>query len=105
MESKIVVRGLKGKAWNKEKVKDAFLPFGPIVDITLPKEGIAMIAYKFASDAEEAIDNMDGFEFEGVYLNVEQAKAKGEVRLNDTKPIWAKNKPQEDAMMEEEEAE
>ena len=63
---------------------DAFLPFGEIVDVTLPKpdlpsskerhRGFGYIEFEAAGDAKEAIDNMDQSEFFGRVLKVAAAK-------------------------------
>lgn len=63
---------------------DAFLPFGEIVDVTLPKpdlpsskephRGFGYIEFELAGDAKEAIDNMDQSEFFGRVIKVAAAK-------------------------------
>ncbi|KAI1403794.1 hypothetical protein F4819DRAFT_191574 [Hypoxylon fuscum] len=63
---------------------DAFIPFGEISDITLPKNdapnatdphrGFAYVEYEDAEDAKEAIDNMDQSELFGRVLKVSAAK-------------------------------
>ncbi|KAI1084458.1 nuclear cap-binding protein [Whalleya microplaca] len=64
---------------------DAFIPFGEIADITLPKNdapnatephrGFAYVEYEDAEDTREAIDNMDQAEFFGRVIKVSAAKA------------------------------
>ena len=64
----------------------AFLPFGTIVDITLPRSdvpsstelhrGFGYIEFELAEDAKEAIDNMDQSELFGRVIKVQQAKEK-----------------------------
>ena len=66
-------------------VLDAFIPFGEIVEVQVPKndkpnsmephKGFAYVEYEDAADAKEAIDNMDQAEFFGKVLRVSQAKA------------------------------
>lgn len=66
-------------------VTDAFIPFGEIVEVKLPKpdsqnsteshKGFAYVEYEDAADAKEAIDNMDQAEFFGRTIRVSQAKA------------------------------
>lgn len=66
-------------------VLDAFIPFGEIVEVQLPKSdapkssdphrGFAYVEYEDVSDAKEAIDNMDQAEFFGRVIKVSQAKA------------------------------
>ncbi|KAI8963403.1 hypothetical protein F5Y11DRAFT_346575 [Daldinia sp. FL1419] len=65
-------------------VHDAFIPFGEIADVTLPKNdapnatethrGFAYVEYEDAEDAKEAIDNMDQSELFGRILRVSAAK-------------------------------
>lgn len=66
---------------------DAFLPFGDIADVSLPKNenpnsnttephrGFAYVEFEDADDAKEAIDNMDQSEFFGRVIKVTAAKA------------------------------
>ena len=66
-------------------VMDAFIPFGEIVEVKLPKpdapnsteahKGFAYVEFDDAADAKEAIDNMDQAEFFGRTVRVSQAKA------------------------------
>lgn len=70
---------------NPTNLHDAFIPFGEISDISLPKNdkpdatephrGFAYVEYEDAEDAKEAIDNMDQSEFFGRVLKVSAAKA------------------------------
>lgn len=63
---------------------EAFLPFGEIVDISLPKpdlpsstdihRGFGYVEFEFPQDAKEAIDNMDGSELYGRTIKVAAAK-------------------------------
>ncbi|POR34118.1 Peptidyl-prolyl cis-trans isomerase E [Tolypocladium paradoxum] len=81
-------------------ILDAFIPFGEIVDVQLPKpdtrnstephRGFAYVEYEDSADAEEAIDNMDQSEFFGRILKVSQAKApkSAEEGLGSKKAIW-----------------
>lgn len=66
---------------------DAFLPFGDIADVSLPKNenpnsnttephrGFAYVEFEDADDAKEAMDNMDQSEFFGRVIKVTAAKA------------------------------
>ena len=66
-------------------LQDAFIPFGEIADVSLPKNenpnstdphrGFAYVEYEDADDAKEAIDNMDQSEFFGRVIKVTAAKA------------------------------
>ncbi|KAJ2906945.1 putative RNA recognition domain-containing protein [Zalerion maritima] len=67
-------------------VHDAFIPFGEIADISMPKNenpksnapdphrGFAYVEFEDADDAKEAIDNMDQSEFFGKIIKVSPAK-------------------------------
>lgn len=78
------VGGLSPLATNRH-VLDAFIPFGEIVEVQVPKndkpnstephKGFAYVEYEDSADAKEAIDNMDQAEFFGKVLKVSQAKA------------------------------
>jgi RNA recognition motif-containing protein len=65
-------------------LQDAFIPFGDIVDIQLPKpelasstdahRGFGYVEFEVADDAREAIDNMDQSELFGRVIRVAPAK-------------------------------
>jgi len=76
-------------------LKSAFLPFGDIVDISLPMnyanqkhKGFAFIEYQFPEDASDAIDNMDNGEIYGKTIRVNLARP-SKFRETNNKPIWA----------------
>ena len=64
---------------------DAFIPFGEIADVSLPKNenpnstdphrGFAYVEFEDVDDAKEAIDNMDQSELFGRVIKVSPAKA------------------------------
>jgi RNA recognition motif-containing protein len=64
---------------------DAFIPFGEIADISLPKNenpnstdphrGFAYVEFEDPEDAKEAMDNMDQAELFGRAIKVSAAKA------------------------------
>ncbi|KAL2140894.1 hypothetical protein VTI28DRAFT_3084 [Corynascus sepedonium] len=68
-------------------LQEAFLPFGEISDVSLPKNenpntaatephrGFAYVEFEDADDAKEAIDNMDQAELFGRVIKVSAAKA------------------------------
>ncbi|KAK4042261.1 peptidyl-prolyl cis-trans isomerase E [Parachaetomium inaequale] len=68
-------------------LQEAFLPFGEIADVALPKNenpstaaaephrGFAYVEFEDAEDAKEAIDNMDQAELFGRVIKVSAAKA------------------------------
>lgn len=63
---------------------DAFLPFGEIVEVTIPKpdlpsstdshRGFGYVEFEIPGDAKEAIDNMDQSELFGRVIKVAAAK-------------------------------
>lgn len=65
-------------------LSEAFIPFGPIADISLPKpelpsstdlhRGFGYVEFEEAADAREAIDNMDQSELYGKVIKVNAAK-------------------------------
>ncbi len=83
-------------------VHDAFLPFGEIADVALPKNanpnatelhrGFAYVEYEDAEDAKEAIDNMDQSEFFGRVIKVSAAKPpkSADEGLGSKTAIWEK---------------
>lgn len=83
MKSTVYVGGLENSV-NKKLLADAFLPFGEIVDVTIPKpdlpsskdphRGFGYVEFEVAADAKEAIDNMDQSEFFGRVIKVAPAK-------------------------------
>ena len=83
-KSTVYVGGLAPMATTSH-VLDAFIPFGEIVDVQVPKNdapnatephrGFAYVEFEDTADAKEAIDNMDQAEFFGKILKVSQAKA------------------------------
>ena len=68
---------------NAKVLTDAFLPFGQIVEVSLPKpdvqsatelhRGFGYVEYELTMDAWEAIDNMDQSELFGRVIKVAQA--------------------------------
>ncbi|KAK3191293.1 hypothetical protein K4F52_002503 [Lecanicillium sp. MT-2017a] len=80
----VYVGGLAPQVTNSH-VLDAFIPFGEIVEVKLPKpdspnstenhKGFAYVEFDDSADAKEAIDNMDQAEFFGRTIRVSQAKA------------------------------
>jgi RNA recognition motif-containing protein len=67
-----------------QTLQAAFIPFGDIVDISLPKpelpsskdahRGFGYVEFEVADDAQEAIDNMDQSELFGRVIRVAPAK-------------------------------
>lgn len=82
--STIYVGGLDTTLVTAATLSEAFIPFGEIVDITLPKpeapsssdlhRGFGYVEFEEATDAKEAIDNMDQSELYGRVIKVALAK-------------------------------
>ena len=84
LKSTIYVGGLdQGVSMNT--LAEAFIPFGEISDISLPKpdvpssstdmhRGFGYVEFELPQDAREAIDNMDGSELYGRTIRVAAAK-------------------------------
>ncbi|KAM0719608.1 hypothetical protein Q7P37_003738 [Cladosporium fusiforme] len=83
-----------------ETLHDAFIPFGEIADISLPKpelkssqdphRGFGYVEFSLAEDAREAIDNMDQAELYGRVIKVNQAKPQKQAgeKLGSKTAIW-----------------
>jgi RNA recognition motif-containing protein len=79
----------------------AFVPFGEIVDISLPKpeqpsstdphRGFGYIEFELAEDAREALDNMDQSELFGRIIKVATAKPQKDTSegLGSKTAVWA----------------
>src|ERR1700761_3305308 len=100
--STIYVGGLDTALVTAATLSEAFIPFGEITDITLPKpeapsstdlhRGFGYVEFEDAADAKEAIDNMDQSELYGRVIKVAMAKPDrketGEAGLGSTTAIW-----------------
>ncbi|KAG9584418.1 peptidyl prolyl cis-trans isomerase cyclophilin, partial [Aureobasidium melanogenum] len=95
----VYVGGLTS-AVDSHTLHNAFIPFGPIVNISLPKpelpsnpephRGFGYVEFESPQDAQEAIDNMDQSELFGRVIKVNLAKeqkAEGE-GLGSKTAIW-----------------
>ena len=79
---------------------EAFVPFGEVVDISLPKpeqpnssevhRGFGYVEFDLPQDAKEAIDNMDGSEIYGRTIKVAAAKPQKDANegLGSKTAIW-----------------
>lgn len=82
--STVYVGGLDTNLVTAATLSEAFIPFGEIVDITLPKpeapsstdlhRGYGYVEFEEATDAKEAINNMDQSELYGRVIKVAMAK-------------------------------
>lgn len=106
--STIYVGGLDTNLVTASTLSEAFIPFGEITDITLPKpeapsstdlhRGFGYVEFEEATDAKEAIDNMDQSELYGRVIKVAMAKPqekKGDetVGLGNKIAIWEQARP------------
>lgn len=97
----VYVGGLSQNATDSH-VLDAFLPFGEIVEVKVPKadapnstelhRGFAYVEFEDPADAKEAIENMDQSEFFGKVIRVSQAKApkSADEGLGSKTAVWHK---------------
>ncbi|QIW97337.1 hypothetical protein AMS68_002855 [Peltaster fructicola] len=79
---------------------DAFIPFGDIVDVSMPKpesatssdphRGFGYVEFALVDDALEAIDNMDQSELFGRVIKVNQARAQNNANesLGSKTAVW-----------------
>lgn len=99
--STVYVGGLDVKLVTAATLSEAFIPFGEIVDISLPKpeapssadlhRGFGYVEFEDPNDAKEAINNMDQSEIYGRTIKVAMAKPErkeGEPGLGSTIAIW-----------------
>ena len=99
LKATIYVSGLD-YAVTAPTLHDAFIPFGEIVDVSLPKpeapssrdphRGFGYVEYELPEDAKEAIDNMDQSELYGRVIKVAQAKPQKNINegLGSKTAIW-----------------
>jgi len=98
LKATIFVGGLD-QAVTKEILHSAFLPFGDILEVQLPRDdrqpntshrGFGYVEFEEAGDALAAIDNMDQAVLAGRVLNVMQAKPQKEGTVLGSKvAVWA----------------
>lgn len=98
--STVYIGGLHPTFVTASILSEAFIPFGEIVDITLPKpeapsstdlhRGFGYVEFEESEDAKEAINNMDQSELFGKVLKVAMAKPekKSEAGLGSKTAIW-----------------
>lgn len=99
LKATIYVGGLD-HAVSARTLADAFMPFGEIVDVSLPKpevpsstdphRGFGYVEFEVPGDAKEAIDNMDQSELYGRVIKVAAAKPQKESNegLGSRTAIW-----------------
>ena len=99
LKATVYVGGLDN-AVNEKILADAFLPFGEIVEVSLPKpdlpsstdphRGFGYVEFEIPGDAKEAIDNMDQSELFGRVIKVSMAKPQKESNegLGSKTAVW-----------------
>ena len=100
--STVYVGGLDTNLVTAGHLSEAFIPFGEIVDVSLPKpeapsstdlhRGFGFFEFEVAADAKESIDNMDQSELFGRVIKVAMAKPDrkdtAEAGVGSTTPVW-----------------
>lgn len=99
LQATVYVGGLDNGV-NERTLLDAFIPFGEVVDVTLPKpelpssadphRGFGYVEFEVAADAKEAVDNMDQSELFGRVIKVAPAKPQKESNegLGSKTAVW-----------------
>lgn len=99
LKSTIYVGGLDHSV-TKDILHSAFIPFGEVVDVSIPRpdvaapgethRGFGYVEFELPHDAKEAIDNMDQSELFGRVIKVAQAKPQKEEneRLGSKTAVW-----------------
>jgi RNA recognition motif-containing protein len=99
LKATVYVGGLDN-AVSEQTLHAAFIPFGDIAEISLPKpelksntdphRGFGYVEFESAEDAKEAIDNMDKSELFGRVIKCAQAKPVKDASegLGSKKAIW-----------------
>uniref|UniRef100_A0A7S2H1G4 RRM domain-containing protein n=1 Tax=Octactis speculum TaxID=3111310 RepID=A0A7S2H1G4_9STRA len=90
----LYVGGLEEEA-TEELLHAAFIPFGNVVEVQIPKDfkdnknrGFGFVEFDNDADAAEAMDNMDGSELLGRVLRVNIAKPITH-KLGASKAVWS----------------
>ena len=93
-KSKMLYVGGLDESATEEIVYAAFIPFGDIREVNIPKDftenknkGFAFVDYEEEDDAAAAIENMHGSELLGKVLKVNLARAT--VKLQPGKAVWS----------------
>ena len=96
--STVYVGGLHPQFVTQSVLSEAFIPFGEISDVSLPKpeapsstdlhRGFGYVEFEEAGDAKEAINNMDQSELYGKVIKVAMAKPQNK---NESEGLGSKN--------------
>ncbi|KAH4065611.1 hypothetical protein HBI23_182610 [Parastagonospora nodorum] len=99
LKATVFVGGLD-QAVTQQTLYHAFLPFGDIVEVNLPKpdlpgakeehRGFGYVEFETATDANDAIDNMDRSELYGQVIKVANAKPQKDANegLGSKTAVW-----------------
>lgn len=99
LKATVFVGGLD-QAVTQQTLYHAFLPFGDIVEVNLPKpdlpsakeehRGFGYVEFETAADASDAIDNMDRSELYGQVIKVAAAKPQKDANegLGSKTAVW-----------------
>uniref|UniRef100_I2CRH6 RRM domain-containing protein n=1 Tax=Nannochloropsis gaditana (strain CCMP526) TaxID=1093141 RepID=I2CRH6_NANGC len=94
-DKSIVYVGGLDEQCTEEMLHAAFIPFGDIVEVNIPKDfkenttrGFGFVHFESAEDAAAAIDNMEGAELLGRVLKCNVARPM-QHKLGANKPVWS----------------
>lgn len=92
MSSTVRVSNLPAQPNTVETVQQLFESFGNILQLTQHSSSSSYIDVQFQDigDAQEAVNNMEGFELFGKYLHVSKIKESDDSNAvqHDKKPVW-----------------
>ena len=94
---RVVYVGGLAEEVNEKVLQAAFIPFGDIVDISIPLDystqkhrGFAFVEFELAEDAAAAIDNMNESELFGRTVRVNVARPKM-LKEGSSRPVWSED--------------
>ena len=94
---RVVYVGGLAEEVNEKVLQAAFIPFGDIVDISIPLDystqkhrGFAFVEFELAEDAAAAIDNMNESELFGRTVRVNIARPKM-LKEGSSRPVWSED--------------
>ena len=94
---RVVYVGGLAEEVDEKVLQAAFIPFGDIVDISIPLDystqkhrGFAFVEFEFVEDAAAAIDNMNESELFGRTIRVNVARPKM-LKEGSSRPVWSED--------------
>lgn len=94
---RVVYVGGLAEEVNEKVLQAAFIPFGDIVDISIPLDystqkhrGFAFVEFELAEDAAAAMDNMNESELFGRTVRVNVARPKM-LKEGSSRPVWSED--------------